>query len=138
MTTFFVSRHPGAIEWAARRQFQVDVVVPHLDVALVQSGDKVIGSLPVNLAAQVCAQGAAYWHLSVELPAELRGRELSANNLEQLSARVQPFDVTPLTLRESELRQAQAMVACFVPPGVSLADELIADRRAENARDELE
>lgn len=138
MTTWFISRHPGAVEWAARQKLQVDVVEPHLDLALVQSNDKVIGSLPVNLAAQVCAKGAAYWHLSVELPAELRGRELSADELEQLGARLQPFDVTPLTLRESELRQAQAMVARFVPPGVSLADELIADRRAENARDELE
>ncbi len=138
MTTYFISRHPGAVEWATRQHLHVDHVLPHLHPAQVQPGDTVIGSLPVNLAAQVCAKGAAYWHLSVELPAELRGRELSADDLEQLGARLQPFDVMPLTLRESELRQAQAMVARFVLPGVSLADELIADRRTENARDELE
>lgn len=138
MTTFFVSRHPGAVEWATRQHLHVDRVVPHLDLALVQSGDKVIGSLPVNLAAQVCAKGAAYWHLSVELSAELRGRELSADELEQLGARLQAFDIKPQTLHESDLRQAQAMVSRYVPPGVSLADELIADRRAKNARDELE
>lgn len=138
MSTWFVSRHPGAIEWATRQHLQVDRTVPHLDPAQVQPGDTVIGSLPVNLAAQVCAKGASYWHLSVELPAELRGRELSADDLEQLGARVQAFDIKPQKLHESDLRQAQAMVSRYVPPGVSLADELIADRRAENARDELE
>ena len=34
-----------------------------------------------------------------------------------------------------ELREAQAMVRKFVPAGVSLADELLAERHAENARD---
>lgn len=41
-----------------------------------------------------------------------------------------------LTTRMAQLREAQAMVRKFVPTGVSLADELIAERRAENARDE--
>jgi AbrB family looped-hinge helix DNA binding protein len=41
-----------------------------------------------------------------------------------------------LTTRMSQLREAQAMVRKFVPAGVSLVDELIAERRAENAIDE--
>ena len=41
-----------------------------------------------------------------------------------------------LTTRATQLREAQAMVRKFVPAGVSLSDELIAERRAENARDE--
>lgn len=93
MTTFFISRHPGAIEWAARQNLVVTRFVPHLDPAQVEPGDTVIGSLPVNLAAQVCAAGADYWHLSLELPAELRGRELSADDLERLGARVQAFSI---------------------------------------------
>lgn len=99
MTTYFVSRHPGAIEWAARQHLQVDHFVPHLDLALVHSGDTVIGSLPVNLAAQVCNAGAAYWHLNLELPAELRGRELAADDLERLGARVEPFDIRTTPVR---------------------------------------
>lgn len=41
-----------------------------------------------------------------------------------------------LTTRLAQMREAQAMVRQYVPVGVSLVDELIADRRAENARDE--
>ena len=33
------------------------------------------------------------------------------------------------------MRRAQELVRSFVPPGVSLVDELIADRRAEAARE---
>jgi len=97
MTTYFVSRHPGAIEWAQGEALAIDHFVPHLDLALLQRGDTVIGSLPVNLAAQVCAAGAAYWHLSLELPAEFRGRELSAGDLRRLGAQVTPFEVRATT-----------------------------------------
>jgi len=60
ITIYFVSRHPGAIDWAQGEALTIDQFVPHLNLALVQAGDTVIGSLPVNLAAQVCAAGAAY------------------------------------------------------------------------------
>ena len=93
MTTFFISRHPGAIEWAARLHLQIDRIVAHLDPAQVQQGDTVIGSLPVNLAAQVCESGASYFHLSLALPIFRRGQELSADDLECLGARLESFDI---------------------------------------------
>lgn len=100
MTTYFVSRHPGAVEWAAQQSFHVDALVAHLDSALVQPGDTVIGSLPVNLAAQVCQRGAAYWHLSLALPAHMRGRELSAAELQHMGAHVHPYHVESTTPTE--------------------------------------
>ena len=72
---------------------QFDRHVPHLDPADIQPGDRVIGTLPVHLAAQVCARGAAYWHLSLELPAHKRGQELSAQELKSFGAALQRFDV---------------------------------------------
>lgn len=91
MTTYFVSRHPGARQWAGRRGIAVDKVLAHLDPAQVASGDTVIGTLPVNLAAEVCVRGARYLNLSLDLPADARGRELTADELESNGARLEPF-----------------------------------------------
>jgi len=93
MTTWFVTRHPGAVEWAERQGLKVDRQVAHLDPAQVAPGDTVIGVLPVHLAAAVCERGARYMHLSIDLPPELRGRELSADELERCNARLEAFTV---------------------------------------------
>jgi CRISPR-associated protein Csx16 len=98
MTTWFVSRHPGALDWMRRHGFTFDCHVPHLAIEAVCAGDTVIGSLPVNLAAEVCARGATYRHLSLEVAAADRGRELSADELEK-------YDVT-LTTYEIKLQGA--------------------------------
>ncbi|MDW8469610.1 MAG: CRISPR-associated protein Csx16 [Burkholderiales bacterium] len=95
-TTWFVSRHAGAIEWASRRGIAVDRMVAHLDVDDVSPGDTVIGTLPVNLAARVCARGARYLNLSLELPEDARGRGLQrGRRCERYGARLEPFDVRP-------------------------------------------
>ena len=87
MSTWFVSRHPGALQWMRAHGPAFERHVTHLEESDFQqlgSGDIVIGSLPVHLAARVCARGAQYWNLSLNMPASARGKELSAD--EQLSA----------------------------------------------------
>jgi CRISPR-associated protein Csx16 len=74
----------------------IDHTLPHLDWTLVQRGDTVVGTLPIHLAARVCEAGARYFHLTLNLPAELRGQELSADHLEALGASLQAFEVTPI------------------------------------------
>lgn len=93
MTTFFVTRHPGALDWARAKGIAYDTHVIHLDPGEVGAGDTVIGSLPVNLAFEVCARGARYLNLSLDLPANLRGRELDAATLEECGARIEAFRV---------------------------------------------
>lgn len=93
MTTWFVTRHPGAVEWARRQGLHIDRQVAHLDPANIARGDTVIGILPVNLAARVCERGARYFNLSLDLPADARGRELSADELERYCARLEAFEV---------------------------------------------
>lgn len=93
MTVWFVSRHPGALEWMRQNRIPFDCHVPHLEMDSVCPGDEVIGSLPVNLAAEVCARGAAYRHLSLQLPAHDRGRELSARELGQYGAALIRYDI---------------------------------------------
>lgn len=99
MTTWFVSRHPGAIEWLKNQNIAVDEFVSHLDVEIIKTGDVVIGSLPVNLAAIVCAKGARYFNLSVQLTAELRGKELSAAQLVNCNAKLEEFLVFPAPIQ---------------------------------------
>ncbi len=91
MTTLLVTRHPGAIEWAARRGLTVDRQIAHLDPATISPGDVVVGTLPVNLAAAVCARGGRFFNLSLHVPPEARGRELSADELEAFGARMEEF-----------------------------------------------
>jgi CRISPR-associated protein Csx16 len=93
MTTLFVTRHPGAVEWAARHGLNVDRKVVHLEPGDIQPGDVVIGSLPVHLAAAVCARGGQYFNLSLNLPEEARGRELTADDLDRYGARLERFHV---------------------------------------------
>ncbi len=94
-TTWFVSRHPGALQWMRQHGPAFDHHVSHLDPVDVQAGDRVIGTLPIHLAAQVCARGAGYWHLVLCLPEAARGHDLSAQELSTLGATLQQFDVHP-------------------------------------------
>jgi CRISPR-associated protein Csx16 len=94
MTTWFITRHPGARDWAEQQQLGIDRYCLHLDPADVQAGDTVIGSLPVHLAAAVCAAGARYFNLSIDLPAEARGKELTAAELNEFNARLEEYQIT--------------------------------------------
>jgi CRISPR-associated protein Csx16 len=94
MTTYFVSRHPGALEWMRKNRIPFDDHVAHLDIERIHPDDTVIGSLPVNLAAEVCARGARYRHLALKLAAADRGRELSAKELEDHEVCLEPYLVT--------------------------------------------
>ena len=93
LTTIFVTRHAGAREWASRQGIQVDRVADHLEPAELQPGDTVIGTLPVNLAAEVRARGARYLHLVLPLPTDCRGKELTAADMVRLGAHVREFRV---------------------------------------------
>jgi CRISPR-associated protein Csx16 len=100
MTTWFVSRHPGALEWMRKNRIPFDKYASHLDVDALRADDVVIGSLPVNLAAEVCARGAVYRHLSLRLASVDRGRELSAEELEGYKTTLLRYDVRAFPLPE--------------------------------------
>lgn len=92
MTAYFVTRHPGALDWALRQGIDA-VRVAHLDRAAVAQGDVVMGTLPIHLACEVCTRGGRYLHLELDLPADARGRDLSADELTAFGARLTEFVV---------------------------------------------
>ena len=93
MTTIFVTRHAGAVEWARRRGVAADEMVAHLDPGRIAPGDIVIGTLPVHVAAEICARGGRYLHLSLNTPPEARGRELTAADMDRFGARLEEYEV---------------------------------------------
>ncbi len=95
MSILLISRHPGAVEWLQQyAPFQPDAVYAHLSLNQVQAGDIVIGTLPIQTAAKIIEKGAQYWHLSIELPQNLRGRELSLAEMKQLPVQLDQFSIT--------------------------------------------
>lgn len=92
MTSWFVTRHPGALEWASRQGLAAEAV-SHLKIAQVTAGDTVIGTLPVHLAAEVCVRGGRYLHLTLDLPEDARRRELTADDMERYGARLGEYSV---------------------------------------------
>ncbi len=94
MTTYFITRHQGAAQWAEQQGFKIDHVLSHFDAKTIQKGDRVLGTLPVNLAAEVCTRGGEYFHLSLDVPAEYRGKELSPQQMDAFGAQLQAFYIT--------------------------------------------
>jgi|JI10StandDraft_1071094.scaffolds.fasta_scaffold235926_3 CRISPR-associated protein Csx16 len=94
MARYFVTRHQGAVQWAADQGYQFDHYLSHLDESHpLKQGDVVAGILPVHWVAQLCAQGVIYLNLSLDLPPAWRGQELSAAQLTACAARLERFVV---------------------------------------------
>jgi len=89
---WLVSRHPGAHRWLEQQGLQATTIL-HLDPAQVSRGDEVYGTLPLHLAAAVCARGARFFCLALDLPASLRGREIDPETMTALGARIEEFIV---------------------------------------------
>ncbi|WP_418641488.1 CRISPR-associated protein Csx16 [Vibrio chaetopteri] len=93
MTAWFVSRHPGAIAWIKRQAISIDQFEPHLDIDEVKKNDIVYGTLPVNLAWKVTIRGARYLHLTLNVPENWRGHELTDKQLDKLQAKLEEFKI---------------------------------------------
>jgi len=92
MTTYFVTRHKGALEWAWSQGIEAEPIV-HLDPETIKPGDKVLGTLPVSVAAEVCRRGARYFHLTLDMPPDARGRELTLKDMDVFGAKLEEYEV---------------------------------------------
>ncbi len=96
MTTWFISRHQGAINWAKQQGIAVDHWITHLDLNNIQEGDTVIGTLPIHLAGAVCEKGARFFFLKLNLHSDQRGKELTADELLQAGCSLAEYNITSL------------------------------------------
>lgn len=92
-----ITRHPGAVQWV-RHLLDHEVVesLPHLYTEDIDPNACYYGVFPLNLAAAICAAGAECWALTLDMPPELRGQELSAEQLQRLGASLVRYDVRRL------------------------------------------
>ncbi len=93
---WLTTRHSGAIQWLETMGYynEGDVrKVKHFDPAVVSEGDTVIGVLPIALACEVCRRGGQYLSIVMNVPYELRGMELSADQMREFNARLVPYEV---------------------------------------------
>ncbi len=93
MTTWFVSRHPASREWALEHDIHADHWVSHLDAGLPVPGDTVIGTLPINMVHGLNQRGVRYIHLSMIIPEEWRGEELTLAELNDCELHLRQFIV---------------------------------------------
>ncbi|WP_374326914.1 CRISPR-associated protein Csx16 [Azonexus sp.] len=101
-SVWFVTRHEGAYDWAKQKGILDDGayavnLVSEIRPEQVAMDDYVIGTLPVHLVAEICARGAHYLHLAMDVPAHRRGTELSAAEMEAFGATCREFLVLPST-----------------------------------------
>ena len=96
-----VTRHPGAADWVQARLGHPVRVKPHLLEHEIAPGARYHGVFPLNLAAAICRAGAECWAIALQVPPALRGKELTAAQLDALGARLVRYEV-------SELADAQA------------------------------
>jgi AbrB family looped-hinge helix DNA binding protein len=90
------------------------------------------------MSDEMCQSRAAHVKLGeggrIVIPADFR-TALGARVGDKLVLHLEGRELTIYTLDEA-IKRAQAMVRRYVPEGHSLADELIAERRAEAARED--
>ena len=91
---WFVSRHEGAIDWAWSQGLPVDVWANHIKVSDVGADDVVMGTLPVDMIAQLNVRGVKVFFLTIPLTLAQRGIELTMEDLQKSGCYLQACEVS--------------------------------------------
>jgi putative CRISPR-associated protein (TIGR02620 family) len=123
--TAIVCRHAGAVNWLRRRlPYPPALCLDHLDIRRWRSQlqacgrpvPRLVGVLPVLFAARLEAQGVACWLLHVESEPCQRGTELSADDLEELGARLYRFRFAAVEPWKSGFTRSAFSLASAITP----------------------
>ena len=85
--SIIVTRHEGAVEWL-KQNYVVGKVISHATAEDVR-GKVVYGVLPLHLAAEA----EAVWIIQMDLPAELRGKDLTPDQMDACGAKLVKYEV---------------------------------------------
>lgn len=106
MTTWVVTRHQGAIDWLHYHNIQADHWVSDLIIDVPQTGDTIIGNLPIHHVATLNQRGVRYIHLQIDTPPDLRGHELTDTEIHRLNGSLVEY-------RAERLATSEAMTTPF-------------------------
>ena len=89
-----VSRHAGAIDFVKKTMnYDGDVVFAnHIDnemISSLKSGDVVVGVFPMHIAAELNKNGVRTFSIVMNIPADMRGKELTADTMVRLGAKIE-------------------------------------------------
>lgn len=98
MKVLFITRHEGAIHWAKAREAKLGITeyLSHLSEETIKSlkeGDVVIGILPIQIIARLNKAGILFYALTIDVPQELRGVELTQEQMALVNCKIQNFTV---------------------------------------------
>lgn len=96
MTVHVVTRHPGALGWLRSQGICWDRHHERFDARGIKGTDQVIGILPIRVAARICALGARYYHICMNMPNDRRGSELTLEEMIQFGASLEEFRISRL------------------------------------------
>lgn len=94
MKKLIVTRHAGLIEYLRRNNITGDVT-PHLNLDEVSSNiTQVWGVIPLPLIAKLNEKGIDVYNVNLNMPLELRGKELTLEQMDQVDVAVNKVTVT--------------------------------------------
>lgn len=96
MTVHVVTRHHGALDWLRSHGIRWDRHHERFDARDIKETDQVIGILPMRVAARICALGARYLHICINMPNDRRGSELTLEEMIQFGASLEEFRILML------------------------------------------
>lgn len=96
MKVLAITRHPAAQNWIAKRIQGAEIVATtHYQAGQEAGFDLVVGILPINLVADLNEKGVAFQMLTMDnIPEDLRGKELTEEQMDSLNAKLEGFAVT--------------------------------------------
>lgn len=97
MAYYFISRHSGAAQWFKQQGIEIKQHYFHCtDMSVFNKEDVVYGNLPLHLIEILTKQGVRYFNLVLDVPAHLRGTELSGRDFEDCEPRFIEYKVVAI------------------------------------------
>lgn len=81
---YVISRHKSTIDYIIDRfgRNKDVVILEHLkDASEIPEGSEVFGNLPIEMIAKLIERGCVFHVVSLEIPKELRGKELGIDEI---------------------------------------------------------